>query len=175
MSEMVDVVNESGMVVGTMSREESETLNHLIQNVIVFIFNSKGEVWIQKRPTTKKHFPGLWDVSACGAIFSGEAPDTAAERETVEETGIKLALSHAETFLNIFPGHDGQTFRRLSHLYIGLSNEKPKENVEVDEFKAVPYKQLEKEVTKNPSQYVSSLLIELQKAVLAYKRMRRGK
>jgi isopentenyl-diphosphate delta-isomerase len=173
MSEMVDVVDESGTVVGTMSREESETLNHLIQNVIVFIFNSKGEVWIQKRSITKKHFPGLWDVSACGAIFSGEAPNAAAERETAEETGIKLALSHAETFLNIFPGHDGQTFRRLSHLYIGLSNEKPKENVEVDEFKAVPYKQLENEVTKNPSQYVSSLLIELQKAVLAYKRLKK--
>jgi isopentenyl-diphosphate delta-isomerase len=175
MSEMVDVVDENGLVVGTMSREKSETLNHLIQNVIVFIFNSKGEVWIQKRPMTKKHFPGLWDVSACGAVTSGEDPTDAAERETLEETGLKLNLTYVKTFLNTFPGHDGQTFRRLSHLYIGLSNEEPKENNEVDEFKALFYKHLENEVTKNPSQYVPSFLIELQKAVLAYKSMVRGK
>lgn len=107
-TEMIDVVDESGKVIDTMSLEETEHLNHLIQNVIVFIFNSKGEVWIQKRPMNKKHFPGLWDVSACGAVSSGESPNNAAKRETKEEMGISPKLKFAESFLNVFPGHDGK-------------------------------------------------------------------
>ena len=112
----------------------------------------------------KKHFPGLWDVSACGAVASGEGPNNAAERETLEETCLKTKLTHTESFLNVFPGHDNQTFRRLSYLYIGITGEIPKESEEVDEFRAMPHEQLEKEVAENPDQYVPSFLIEPQKS-----------
>jgi len=169
---MVDVVDENGKVIATMSREETEHLNHLIQNVIIFIFTPESKVWIQKRPMTKKHFPGLWDVSACGAVASGEEPDDAANRETLEETGVKTNLTHVESFLNVFPGHDNQTFRRLSHLYIGIADEIPKENEEVDEFKAVPHEDLAKGVAKDPDRYVPSFLIELQKAVATFNKLK---
>jgi isopentenyl-diphosphate Delta-isomerase len=124
--EIIDVVDERGQIIDTMTRQQTEKLNHLIQNVLVFIFNPRGEVWIQKRAIHKKHFPGLWDISACGAVASGEGADKAAQRETVEETGIEIPLSHVESFLNVFPGHKDQIFRRLSHLYIGISEDKPK-------------------------------------------------
>lgn len=170
MDEMIDVVDEDGKVIKTVSRLETEKLNHLIQNVLIFIFNSKGEVWIQLRPMHKKHFPGQWDISACGAIASGEKPDDAAVRETLEETGLKPKLKYVESFLNEFPGHDGQTFRRLSHLYIGVSDETPKTNEEVDEFRAVNYKKLEDEVEADPRKYIPSFLPELEKAVAAFTR-----
>lgn len=170
--EMIDVVDESGAVISTMTREETEHLNHLIQNVIIFIFTPEGKVWIQKRPMHKKHFPGLWDVSACGAVASDEKPDTAAKRETLEETGVKAKLAHTESFLNAFPGHDNQTFRRFSHLYIGISEEIPQTNEEVDEFKSVHHGKLAREIAKNPEQYVPSFLIELQKAVAAFNKLK---
>jgi len=164
---MIDVVDEAGNVIRTMSRAETEKLNHLIQNVLVFIFNPKGEVWIQLRPMHKKHFPGQWDISACGAVSSGETPDEAARRETFEEMGIKPELIFVESFLNEFPGQDSQTFRRLSHLYIGISEEEPKLNDEVDEFKAFDRKKLKKEVVTRPEKYVPSFLLELEKAIKA--------
>jgi len=170
MDEMIDVVDENGVVIDTMSREETEDLNHLIQNVIVFIFSPKGEVWIQKRPMHKKHFPGLWDVSACGAVASGEKPEAAAMRETLEEMGLKPKLTYVESFLNEFPGHDNKTFRRLSHLFIGVSDETPKENDEVDEFKRVPYQELDEEIKSHPDQYIPSFLVELEKVIPAYEK-----
>lgn len=169
--EMIDVVDENGNVIDTMSREKTEHLNHLIQNVIVFVFNSKGEVWIQKRPMSKKHFPGLWDVSACGAVGSGEKPEIAALRETKEEMGFSPELKFVESFLNVFPGRDGQTYRRLSHLYIGRSEEIPKTNEEVDDFKAVPRAELREQVVKEPDNYIPSFLVELDKATTAFKEL----
>lgn len=165
------MIDENGAVVDTMSREAADKLNHLTQNVLVFIFNSKGKVWIQKRAKTKKHFPEQWDISACGNVTSGEKPDEAARRETLEEMGIKSKLVFVESFLNEFPGQDNRTYRRLSHLYVGVSDEIPKESDEVDEFKAVPHRQLAKTVAEHQNQYIPSFLLELEKAVTAYKKI----
>ena len=169
--EMIDVVDENSVVVDAVSRETADKLNHLVQNVLVFVFNSMGEVWIQRRAKTEKHFPGQWDISACGAVASGEKPDEAARRETLEEMGIKPKIVFVESFLNEFPGQDNRIYRRFSHLYVGVSDEIPKENDEVDEFKAVPHKQLARTVAKHQDQYIPSFLFELKKAVAAYKRL----
>jgi isopentenyl-diphosphate Delta-isomerase len=167
-SEMIDVLNESGEIVETMTREQAEQDNHLTQNVLVFVFNAVGKVWIQLRPIDKKHYPGLWDISACGGIKSGEPEDDAAMRETLEETGLKLSLERVKSFLNVFTGDDGVTRRRLSHLYIGESEEIPKLNPEVDEFRLCEVKVLRQEVSSNPRLYVPSFLIELNIASKAH-------
>jgi isopentenyl-diphosphate delta-isomerase len=140
---------------------------------LVFIYNSKGEVWLQKRPMHKKHFPGLWEISACGAVSSGESPGQAAKRETKEETGLEVDLKHVETFLNQFTGQDGHnTTRRLSHLFIAVTEEEPQPNEEVDEFRAIDRKALEKKVETDPDKYVPSFLIELEKANTAFEKIK---
>lgn len=167
--ELIDVINEEGKVIRTISREEAEQDNHLTQNVLVFIFTPKGEVWIQKRPQNKKHFPGLWDISACGGMTSGESAEIAAEREQSEEMGFACELSQVETFLNEFTDHKGLTYRRLSHLFIGISKEIPQVNPEVDEFLAVDHSLLEVKIRNEEKAYVPSFLMELEKAVAAHK------
>jgi len=167
--EIIDVVDDAGDVIKTITREEAERDNHIIENVIVFVFNSLGKVWIQKRPTHKKHYPGLWDVSACGAILTGEKPLAAARREQLEEMGFESKLQKVETFMNEFPDEDGSTTRRrLSHLFIGISEEIPQPNEEVDEFLVLPHAELKQRVTDKPGDYIPSFLIELDKAVEAY-------
>ena len=163
--EQVDILDSEGRVTGTMSRAEAEQDNHTTQNVLIFVFNSKDEVWIQKRPMSKKHYPGLWDISACGGIVSGEKPSLAASREQLEEMGFSCPLRHIETFLNIFPAEDGSERRRLSHLYFGESDLIPEVNSEVDEFLAVETSELMRRVQHNPDEYIPSFEIELTKAV----------
>ena len=63
---------------------------HLI--VHVCIFNSNGQMLIQKRCHAKHAWPDLWDVSAGGSALAGEESWQAAERETMEELGLKLDL-----------------------------------------------------------------------------------
>ncbi len=167
--EVTDVFNEDGDLIGSMSREQAEQDNHIIQNVIVFVFNALGKVWVQKRPMSKKHYPGLWDVSACGALHSGEEPLAAAKREQMEEMGFVSDLKEVETFINVFPDETGDTMRtRLSHLYIGVSEEIPRLSDEVDEFRSVPFDELRRSVAENPEEYIPSFLLELNKAIAAF-------
>lgn len=173
-NEIIDIFDKEGIYIGSMARHEAERDNHVIQNVIVFVFNSLGKVWIQKRPNKpNKHYPGLWDVSACGAIHTGEEPLAAAKREQQEEMGFVSDLRYVETFMNTFPDEAGKNTRqRLSHLFIGESEELPQPNEEVDEFLATPYKELRQQVIDNPQYYIPSFLLELDKAIAAFIKVR---
>lgn len=166
--EITDFFDEQGNHQGSMSRSKAESDNLVIQNVIVFVFNSLGKVWIQKRPMNKNHFPGLWDVSACGAVHRGEQPLEAAKREQLEEMGFNSDLHFVETFMNKFKGHDSLPTQRLSHLFVGVSDETPAPNEEVDEFLAVPHAELRAKVAKEPGSYIPSFLTELDKATAAF-------
>jgi isopentenyldiphosphate isomerase len=56
--------------------------------VHILLFNSKGELFLQKRSMSKDEQPGKWDSSAAGHVDSGEAYVNCARREIAEELGI---------------------------------------------------------------------------------------
>ncbi len=64
---------------------------HLI--IHVAIFDSRGRMLIQKRAKEKKAWADLWDISCGGSAVAGEDSRAAAEREVMEELGIKIDLS----------------------------------------------------------------------------------
>ena len=59
----------------------------------ICIFNSKGEMLIQKRQPFKQGWSGLWDITVGGAAISGDNSRTAAEREVQEELGLEISLA----------------------------------------------------------------------------------
>jgi len=166
-SEIINILDNDGIVTGTMSRDEAENDNHATENVLVFIFNSSGRVWVQLRPMDKKHYPGLWDISACGGVLTSESNREAAFRETKEETGLDVDLIYVDTFLNVFPGDNGEERRRMSSLYIGFSDENPAINDEVDDFKDWNPLELRSHVIGNESLYIPSFIVELDMAMNA--------
>lgn len=60
---------------------------HLV--VIILVFSKDGRLLIQKRTETKAGWPGMWDISAGGAVTAGETSAMGAERELFEEIGIR--------------------------------------------------------------------------------------
>ena len=87
--EQLDVVNESGETIDTLPRSEihgNPALLHMVVHVLVF--NSKGELLLQKRSMDKDVAPGRWDTSVGGHVNSGEAVTDAVLRETEEELRI---------------------------------------------------------------------------------------
>ena len=85
--EIFDVVNERDEVVGQKARSEVHRLGLLHRAVHVLVFNSRGEVFLQKRSMTKDREPGKWDSSTSGHVDSGENYDACAIRELREEIG----------------------------------------------------------------------------------------
>ncbi|MCW1908159.1 MAG: NUDIX domain-containing protein, partial [Candidatus Saccharibacteria bacterium] len=123
-------------------------------------------------PMSKNHYPGRWDITACGGVVNGQddSPLEAAVRETAEETGIDgIDLVFVEEFLNEFPGDNGENRRRWSSLFIGITDIKPVANgIEVVQFQSgYPY-ELREDATTNPDNYVPSFVFEIEKAERAY-------
>jgi GMP synthase PP-ATPase subunit/isopentenyldiphosphate isomerase len=59
-------------------------------NIHALIFNSKGELFLQHRSSTKKIFPNIWEASVYGKKEENEDLNQTLKREITEETGWKV-------------------------------------------------------------------------------------
>lgn len=63
-------------------------MSKLKTSAVVLVFNSSGELALQKRAAHDSSYPLHWDFSAAGGIDKGEDPKAAAIRELQEEIGV---------------------------------------------------------------------------------------
>ena len=90
-SELFDVVNERNEVTGQLTRGEVHAQGLLHRAVHVFVINSRGEVFLQKRSHLKDVAPLKWDSSAAGHLNVSESYADCAVREVFEEAGIRVS------------------------------------------------------------------------------------
>ena len=87
--EVFPLVDEAGTGIGKATRGECHSGSKLLHPVVhLHVFNSKGELYLQKRPEWKDIQPGKWDTAVGGHIDYGETPEEALIREVGEELGI---------------------------------------------------------------------------------------
>lgn len=91
-NELVTIVNEKNEIVGALSRAEMRRKRLPHRAVYILVFNQKHELFVQKRTDTKDIYPGYYDIAAGGVVVSGESWEQAAERELLEELGIRAHL-----------------------------------------------------------------------------------
>ena len=88
--EIFDVVNECDEVIGQQTRSEVHRMGLRHRAIHLLVYNSIGELFLQKRSIKKDCFPDTWDSSASGHLDSGEDYDSCIIREPMEELGLKL-------------------------------------------------------------------------------------
>lgn len=96
--EIFDVVNERDEVIGRERRSELHRLGLMHRAVHVLVYNSGGQIFLQKRSLEKDRQPGLWDSSSSGHVDSGEDYDACAVRELREEIGLRLNVPPRRLF-----------------------------------------------------------------------------
>jgi isopentenyldiphosphate isomerase len=88
--EILPLINEEGEIIGKASRSICHSSKEYLHPVVhLHVINSKGEIYLQKRPLDKKIQPGKWDTAVGGHIAYGESIELGLQREAFEEIGLK--------------------------------------------------------------------------------------
>ncbi len=87
--EQFPVVDESGNILGAISRSKAHDGSKVLHPVVhLHVFNSQGDLYLQRRPVWKDIQPGKWDTACGGHVDLGENVEQALKREVREELGI---------------------------------------------------------------------------------------
>lgn len=87
--ELFPLVDIEGNVIGKATRKHCHSLTFVLHPVVhLHVFNTIGELFLQKRPEWKDVQPGKWDTAVGGHVDYGETPEKALIREAYEEVGL---------------------------------------------------------------------------------------
>jgi isopentenyldiphosphate isomerase len=71
--EIVTIVDAHNNVVGSAPRWEMRAKRLPHRSTYILVFNSQGELFVQKRTMTKDVFPGYYDPATGGVVLAGES------------------------------------------------------------------------------------------------------
>ena len=164
--EIYDVVDKFDQVIGQATRREIHQKNLLHRSIHILVFNSKDEIFLQKRSMSKDESPGLWDTSSAGHVDTGETYDECAHRELWEELCIKAALKPLGKIQAC-----GETHQEHVQIYTCETDATIKINRdEISEGRYFELKFLEQEVQRTPEQFTSSFKLILKMYMAALKK-----
>ena len=145
--EYFPIVTEDGEVTGKASREECHSGTFLLHPVIhLHIFNSKVEIYLQKRAPDKDIQPGKWDTSVGGHVDYGEEIADSLRREVKEELGI---TDFEPTFLQRYKFVSDKEAELVHSYYTIYDGNIQADPVEISEGKFWTLKDIEDQLGEN--------------------------
>jgi 16S rRNA (adenine1518-N6/adenine1519-N6)-dimethyltransferase len=90
--ELFDVVDGGDRVLRQERRSVVHAQKLLHRAVHVFVFNSRGQLLVQRRSAWKDEYPLTYTSSASGHVGAGESYEAGAPRELQEEIGLESPL-----------------------------------------------------------------------------------
>ena len=152
--EKVILVDKNDNQVGLMPKLEAHKKGVLHRAFSIFIFNSKYELLLQKRASSKYHSGGLWTNTCCSHPREGEDTLDAANRRLDEEMGIKTSLRKVYDFIYKAELDNQLTEHEFDHVFYGVCDNDPILNKdEAEDFKWVDMEALNNDIIKNEDNY----------------------
>ena len=123
--EQIAVRSPAGERVASVERGAVRVLGIATEAVHLVGVAPDGQLWVQQRAADKAMYPGRWDTLMGGMVSAQDDLDTALERETWEEAGLRLAqlrdLRHGGVFELNQPSDEGDGcgyIRERIHWYV---------------------------------------------------------
>ena len=152
--EKVILVDKNDNQVGLMPKLEAHEKGVLHRAFSIFIFNSKYELLLQKRSSSKYHSGGLWTNTCCSHPREGEDILDAANRRLDEEMGIKTSLRKVYDFIYKAELDNQLTEHEFDHVFYGVFDNDPILNIdEAEDFKWVDMETLNNDIIKDEDNY----------------------
>ncbi len=154
-NEILEVVDADDRVVGTATRAEIHRLGLLHRAVHIFIFNKSGDIYVQRRSSSKDRHPSKLDSSAAGHVDPGESYQQTAVRELEEELGIRAGVTEILQ-VAACPETDNEHVR----LYCATTDLEPKPNpAEVQWGGFMKREELAALIKKTPEDFVPAFIL----------------
>lgn len=163
MEEKVVLVSENDEVLGLMEKMQAHECGLLHRAFSVFLFNSKGEMLLQRRAQDKYHSPNQWTNACCSHPKADETYLQAAQRRLMEELGIETELTPKFHF--IYKADVGQDLweHELDHVFTGNYEGSFQLNPEeVSEVRYISMQELDNEMKANPENFTEWFKIILE-------------
>lgn len=158
MDDFITIVDENDQVVGSADRNKAYLKGLWHRIVVILVFNSQGQIYIQKRPTDADTSPNLWDHSAAGHVDKDEEPELAAKRELFEELGIKAYSLQFIAILKTQRKEVNKTFNRFWYIYqCQYDGKMHLQSKEVSSGKFVDVEWLKEDLELNPDKYTDGV------------------
>ena len=152
--EKVILVDKNDNQVVLMPKLEAHEKGVLHRAFSIFIFNSKYELLLQKRASSKYHSGGLWTNTCCSHPREGEDILDAANRRLDEEMGIKTSLRKVYDFIYKAELDNQLTEHEFDHVFYGVFDNDPILNKEeAEDFKWVDMETLNNDIIKDEDNY----------------------
>lgn len=152
--EQVILVDNNDNEVGTMEKLEAHQKGLLHRAISVVVFNSKGELLLQKRSRQKYHSGGLWTNACCSHPRPGEPAATAARRRLKEEMGIDVQPEYSFTFTYRAELGNNLTEHEVDHVFTAIFDGQPIINTdEVEDWKFADLNSIRADIARDPKAY----------------------
>lgn len=159
----VVLVTPEDEVVGLMEKQHAHIYGLLHRAFSVFLFNSKGEMLLQKRAAHKYHSPNQWTNAVCSHPMKNETYQQGAERRLNEELGIHVPLQEKFNFIYRSPVGDGLWEHELDYVFTGIyEGEFTLNKEEVAEIKYISMRDLGLEMRQHPERFTEWFKIILE-------------
>lgn len=154
MMEHVVLVDQNDNAIGTMEKLEAHQKGILHRAFSILLFNSKGELLLQKRSSLKYHSNSLWTNTCCSHPLPDEPMEKATRRKLIQEMGIDLQPEFAYKFIYKANLENGLIEHECDHVFIGTFDGTPNINKEeVEDWKFSNMNALREDIEKNGGQY----------------------
>ncbi len=166
MQERVILVDPMDREIGTEEKLKAHREGKLHRAFSVFVFNTSGELLLQKRSETKYHSGGLWTNTCCSHPRPGESHDCAARRRLYEEMGFDCELTGLFSFIYHARLENNLFEHELDHVFVGHYDGQPVPNSdEVDDWKWMDIDGLKRDIGESPEHYTCWFKLILNRVV----------
>jgi isopentenyl-diphosphate Delta-isomerase len=155
MEDLFVEVDKSNKKIGLRPIKDFQTGKFIHRSSHLLLFNSKNEVLMCKRSANKRWYPNLYTYSASGTVKD----ESCVKEEMKEELGINIKAKLAF----IYPYLDKYD-KSFHAFFIGKTDKKIKpEKLEISSLRWLSLKELEKDISENPKNYVPHVVFGLKR------------
>jgi isopentenyl-diphosphate delta-isomerase len=161
--EQVILVDEQDRALGASEKLAAHAQGSLHRAFSIFVFNSEGQLLLQRRASGKYHSGGLWSNTCCGHPRPDESTAAAARRRLREEMNFECELSAAFEFIYRAELTNKLVEHEYDHVFVGeFDGAFTPETSEVEDWRWTTPAELRRDLCERPEEYTYWLKVALE-------------